>query len=271
MDFMEDDIPPVVLGFDTETTGLDVERDRIVQAALVGQDQAGQEVFRHEWLINPGMLIPREATKIHGITNDQVTAEGADPAEAVEEITGLLEKALRAGVALVIQNAPYDLALLDAEARRYSVTPLSARRPVAPVLDPVMLAKVAGVEGRHSLAALCSRFGVSNPRAHTAYADAVTTLAVLRRLLRLEELGEDLRTLHVMQEDVARRRAAAWQQELRVSDPCALVTARWPLAQSVTRVGCTCKDCGRALSDDDWTQPCKECIDSYPKVAAGRR
>jgi DNA polymerase-3 subunit epsilon len=264
MTFEEADIPPVLLGFDTETTGLDVERDRIVQAALVGHDQGGQEVFREEWLINPGILIPREATKIHGISSDQAMAEGVDPAEAVEEITSLLEKALRAGAALVIQNAPYDLAMLSFEARRYSVVPLEQRRPVAPVLDPVMLAKVANIEGRHSLAALCSRFGVTNPRAHTAYADAVTTLQVLRKLLRMEELDEEPAALHVMQEDVARRRAEAWQQELRVSDPCARVVSRWPLAQAVTRIGCVCKDCGRGLAESELTQPCGECLEALP-------
>ncbi|AEM88925.1 exonuclease domain-containing protein [Streptomyces violaceusniger] len=272
MSFEEHDIPPVLLGFDTETTGLDVFKDRIVQAALVGQDRSGREVFREEWLINPGILIPREATKIHGITSDRAMEDGQDPAEAIEQITGLLEKALRAGCALVIQNAPYDLALLDAEAQRHSVVPLAERRPVAPVLDPVMLAKVAKVEGRHSLAALSARFGVTNPRAHTAYADAVTTLAVLRKLMMIDVLDEEPAVLHVMQEDEARRRAESWQEELRVSDPCARVAPGWPLSAGRTRIGCECRDCGRPLTDSDLTQPCGECLERFAgAVQAVRR
>jgi len=272
MSFEEHDIPPVMIGFDTETTGLDVVKDRVVSAALVGQDKRGEEVFREEWLINPGILIPREATKIHGITNDVVMEDGQDPAEAIEQITGLLEKALKAGCALVIQNAPYDLGMLDSEARRYSVVPLAERLPVMPVLDPVMLAKVAKLEGRHSLAALSSRFGVTNPRAHTAYADAVTALAVLRKLMMIDALDEEPAALHGMQEDEARRRAESWQSELRMSDPCARVVSGWPLSSGTTRVGCECRGCGRTLTDSDLTQPCGECLERFGgAVRAGRR
>ncbi|MFD8335667.1 exonuclease domain-containing protein [Streptomyces solisilvae] len=271
MSFVEHDIPLALLGFDTETTGLDTEKDRIVSAALAGHDAAGAEVFRAEWLINPGILIPREATKIHGITTEQAMAEGVNPAEAVEEITGLLEKGLMAGCALVIQNAPYDLAMLGAEARRYSVVPLDQRRPVAPVLDPVMLAKVARVDGRHSLAALAARFGVKNPKAHTAYADAVTTLGVVRELMTIAELNAEPAALHVMQENEARRRAESWETELRVSDPCARVVPGWPLSQGQTRIGCTCRDCGRDLADSDLTQPCGECLERYEEALRAAR
>lgn len=265
----EYDIPPVMVGFDTETTGLDVKRDRIVQAALVGHDEGGREVFRTQWLINPGVLIPRQATRIHGITNEHVAQEGQDPAEAVEEVTAALEDALRAGCALVVQNAPYDLAMLHAEAARYGVVPLAQRLPVAPVLDPVMLAKVAGLEGRHSLAALAARFEVRNPQAHTAYADAVTTLGVLRRLLRLEALAHEPAELHALQQEEAQRRAQAWERELRVADPCARVVAGWPLTAGSTRTGCTCRDCGRELGDEELTQPCAQCL--ADPAGTGRR
>lgn len=40
--------------FDTETTGVDVEQDRIVSAALVAQDTAGGRVRVTRWLVNPG-------------------------------------------------------------------------------------------------------------------------------------------------------------------------------------------------------------------------
>ncbi|ARZ71076.1 DNA polymerase III subunit epsilon [Streptomyces albireticuli] len=40
--------------FDTETTGVDVERDRIVSAALVVQSAAGAQPITTRWLVNPG-------------------------------------------------------------------------------------------------------------------------------------------------------------------------------------------------------------------------
>ncbi len=57
--------------FDLETTGLDFERDRIVQFAFlkITPDQS-----RHEWtgLVNPGISIPREASEVHHISDDMV-------------------------------------------------------------------------------------------------------------------------------------------------------------------------------------------------------
>jgi hypothetical protein len=38
--------------FDTETTGVDVEHDRIVNAALVVQESAGGPVRRRDWAAN---------------------------------------------------------------------------------------------------------------------------------------------------------------------------------------------------------------------------
>lgn len=46
--------------FDTETTGVDVEEDRIVSAALVIQDRADGPVRVTRWLVNPGCRSPRE-------------------------------------------------------------------------------------------------------------------------------------------------------------------------------------------------------------------
>ncbi|GAA3072253.1 hypothetical protein GCM10020000_66220 [Streptomyces olivoverticillatus] len=40
--------------FDTETTGVDVEHDRIVSAALVTQSQEGALPVVTRWLVNPG-------------------------------------------------------------------------------------------------------------------------------------------------------------------------------------------------------------------------
>ncbi|MGW3502875.1 exonuclease domain-containing protein, partial [Streptomyces globisporus] len=70
--------------FDTETTGVDVEQDRIVSAALVAQDTAGGRVRVTRWLVNPGVPVPPGATEIHGLTDDhlQRNAEAGDPVAA---------------------------------------------------------------------------------------------------------------------------------------------------------------------------------------------
>lgn len=57
--------------FDLETTGVDVYHDRIIQIGAVKIMPDGKEL-EYEWLINPGMPIPKEATDVHGITNEML-------------------------------------------------------------------------------------------------------------------------------------------------------------------------------------------------------
>ena len=61
--------PLVVL--DTETTGVDVAKDRIVQVGFQVWEAAG---MTKEWrtLVNPGIPIPQEVVEVHGITDAMV-------------------------------------------------------------------------------------------------------------------------------------------------------------------------------------------------------
>lgn len=63
---------PIVF-FDIESTGVDVAKDRIV-SLYMRKDLCSIGGVRQVWkhLINPGILIPPEATKVHGITDEMV-------------------------------------------------------------------------------------------------------------------------------------------------------------------------------------------------------
>ncbi|MCC5916982.1 MAG: 3'-5' exonuclease [Cryomorphaceae bacterium] len=61
---------PLVI-FDLETTGVQVTKDRIVEMGAIKVHPDGKEEAKR-WLINPGMVIPDEVIKIHGITNEMV-------------------------------------------------------------------------------------------------------------------------------------------------------------------------------------------------------
>src|SRR4051812_12370111 len=133
----------LLVGFDLETTGTDVERDRIVTAALIRLEGDGRAAGKQTWLLDPGVPIPDEAAAIHGISTAYVQAHGRPPATAIEEITEALAEALRADIPLVVMNARYDLSLLDRECRRHGVRTLTERlgRAPAPVIDPLVLDK----------------------------------------------------------------------------------------------------------------------------------
>lgn len=57
--------------FDLETTGIDVETARIVTAHVGAIDANGSVIERSDWLVNPGVVIPPQATAVHGITTER--------------------------------------------------------------------------------------------------------------------------------------------------------------------------------------------------------
>jgi DNA polymerase-3 subunit epsilon len=227
-----------LVGFDTETTGVDVARDRIVTAALVRRDDRGTHV--RTWLLDPGVEIPAEAAAIHGVSTEHARRHGVPPTTALEEIATALAAALREGTPVVAYNASFDLCLLDAELDRHGLTPMSARlgRAVGPVIDPLVLDRHEDRyrPGRRKLVDLCGHYEVVDPGAlHTADVDVVATLDVLDRLVgRFPHLrGLDLETLHEYQVTAHRAWAEgfnAWRAGRGLEGPGAETT--WPTRPS---------------------------------------
>lgn len=63
----------IVLGvYDLETTGTDPIKDRICQISIAKINSNFDVIDKKKFLINPGIPIPKEATDVHGITNEMV-------------------------------------------------------------------------------------------------------------------------------------------------------------------------------------------------------
>ncbi|KUJ50113.1 DNA polymerase III subunit epsilon [Streptomyces albus subsp. albus] len=222
--------------FDTETTGVDVEQDRIVSAALVVQRMPGgmPEVLR--WLVSPGVPVPQAATAIHGLTEDHLQHHGRWPAPVMEELgRGLAEQALR-GIPLVVMNAPFDLTLLDRELRRHRNSSLSAYLATSSlcVLDPRVLDKHLDRyrKGRRTLTDLCAHYGVELTGAHEAAADAIAAMEVVRSIgrrfaSRLEGLtAAELHTRQAVWYAAQARGLQAWFARNGSEETC---DPAWPL------------------------------------------
>ncbi|MBT2508863.1 3'-5' exonuclease [Streptomyces sp. ISL-98] len=190
-------------GFDLETSGVDVENDRIVTACVV-QCGGGSPAQSASWLSDVGgMEIPEGAAKVHGITTERARAEGRPAAEVVTELIAALTQVVLSGVPVVVMNASYDLTLLDREARRHGVTPLvDAVGTDLRVIDPRVLDKhVSRRRGSRTLTALCQHYGVRLDGAHSADADAVAACRVAWRIgaTRPELAALPLEQLHAQQ------------------------------------------------------------------------
>lgn len=223
-----------LLGFDTETTGVDVDHDRIVTAALVRRDRTGTHV--RTWLVDPGVEIPEAASAIHGISTAHAREHGSAPREALDEIAAAIADAVREGVPVVAYNASYDLCLLEAELRRHDLPTVEDRLggELRPVIDPLVLDRAEDRfrRGKRKLVDLCGVYQVVDTGSlHTADVDVVATLDVLERIVgRFPHLGDlDLVALHDYQATAHRAWAEAfnaWRAERGHTGPGAEST--WP-------------------------------------------
>lgn len=182
-----------MVAFDLESTGVNVETDRIVTAAVITLQPkvAGQpwQVDTQTWLLDPGIDIPAEATAIHGITTEHAQAHGSDPAKALDYIGTLLAGRLASRWPLVGFNLAFDLTMLDRELRRHQLPPLDMRlgRAPAPCVDPYVLDKQIDPyrRGSRKLTDLCQHYGVRLDTAHDAGADALAAARLAYRIAQL--------------------------------------------------------------------------------------
>ena len=220
----------LLVGFDLETTGTDPATARIVTAA-VSEVKAGERASHRIWLVDPGVAIPEDAARIHGITTERARSAGRPARAAVAEIAQALREYWERRVPVVAYNAAYDLSVLAAELARHGLPPPA--EPIGPVLDPLTVDRAVDRyrKGSRTLQAVCREYGVVLEDAHEAGADALAAVRVARALaLRHPRLAEvEPWELHRRQIGWYQQWAAGYQRWLRRSEPDAVVDGGWPL------------------------------------------
>ena len=154
------------IAFDLETTGLNAERDEIIEIGAARFRQ-GEIVGRYQSFVNPGKPIPPDITHLTGIDDEDV---------ANAPKLGALLPALRDffGDTLVMgHNVAFDLSFM----RPHGMLADN------PALDTFELASILLPKApRYSLGALAAQLGVDLPKAHRAYDDAQATGQLYWRL-----------------------------------------------------------------------------------------
>ncbi len=170
-----------LVAFDLETTGVDIASDRVVTATVAIIDGATGAIDRREWLVNPGIEIPQQATAVHGITTARAREHGHEPTAVLEELRQALTDGWGRGP-VVAYNASYDLSLLSAELARHELGDLT----VGAVIDPLVIDRAADPyrPGKRTLTAAAAHYGVplSEDQAHGSTADAITAARIAWKL-----------------------------------------------------------------------------------------
>jgi DNA polymerase-3 subunit epsilon len=153
---------------DTETTGLEPEQGhRIIEIGCIelqNRRKTGRTFHRY---LRPDREVDWGALQVHGITNEFL-AQQPRFADIVEELLEFIS-----GAELIIHNAAFDIAFLDAELKRLP-GPLRVVRNLCGVIDTLPMARQMHPGQRNSLDALCKRYSIDNSRRelHGALLDA---------------------------------------------------------------------------------------------------
>ncbi len=223
------------LSFDTETTAADPELAILVTATAVCVGPEGAD-RRGQWLVNPGVPIPKEASDIHGITDD-IAVTGFPLAEAVPAISEVLLAGWAEGLPLIAMNATYDLTVIQRARARLGLEPLK----LGPVLDPLVIdrgmVKFRSGKQARVLSALAEAYGVKLEGAHSSSGDALCAARVVWKQARLYPAIRHL-TLYAMQE-WQRKAHAEWatgfQEYLRKQGKSDVINTDWPVRQSTKK------------------------------------
>ena len=97
-----------IVVFDTETTGIDFKKDRIIELGAVALSSGGETDAMDALIRLPeGQTLPIEIVNLTGITDQQLRSEGVSQQEAVEDFCRLFAGAERP--LIVAYNAQFDL------------------------------------------------------------------------------------------------------------------------------------------------------------------
>ena len=207
---------------DAETTGVRTEEDRIIQffVGLMGSD--GEWIEKREWLIDPGVEVPKGASDVHGYTTERLRAEGRkDWEKCIQEIEGAILSFTGSTTPIAFFNGSFDLSMLDAEMRRagYSWSLMDATKEGRlKVVDSLVIDKYKDRfrRGSRKLVDVAPVYGVPvEENAHDAGADCLMTGRIA--LKQLAGYRGTLDDLHALQVKAAREQRESLEEYFRRS------------------------------------------------------
>ncbi len=173
-----------VIVFDIETTGLSAQTCRITEIGAV-RTQAGQVLETYNSLVNPGVPIPEEITKLTGIT-DEMVADARPISEVLPEFLAFIGDRM-----LIAHNASFDVGFI-----RKAADDLGLPFPNS-YLDTVAMSRYVNPElKRHRLDSLANYYHLGDFNHHRASDDAEMLSMIYYKML--DKLADE--GVHTMDE-----------------------------------------------------------------------
>jgi DNA polymerase III subunit epsilon len=164
--------------YDTETTGVRPDRDRIIEIAAY--DPTREKTF--EMLIKPGIPIPPDASAIHGITDSMVENSLTFKEVGVQFAEFCGEDA----ILIAHNNDTFDMLLLRNEGARHGVI-----WPTWSFVDSLKWARRYRPDlPRHTLQFLREMYGIAANNAHRALDDVIVLYKVFMEMTDDIEIDE---------------------------------------------------------------------------------
>jgi DNA polymerase III epsilon subunit family exonuclease len=156
---------------DVETTGLSPRAARVCEIAAVSFRGADRVAALSE-LVNPGVPIPPEVSKIHGIT-DAMVRDRPPFAKFAWALADLLENSV-----IVAHNAEFDLDFLREEFKRVGL-----KFPKRHVVDTLFIARTHWKFKSNRLGNIAAELNFSNEGWHRALADVEMTRRIFEHFI----------------------------------------------------------------------------------------
>ena len=163
--------------YDTETTGLDLAKDQIIQISAIKINRNGSIIDTYDQMVIPTIEISKGAQATHHQTTESIKANGG--VEAKSALLGFSEF-VRGSVLVGHNSLRFDSPLVKRQLRECGLSPLNVQAEY----DTMIIAKQFLPKLKnYKLDTLCSHYRFSNENAHNALGDITATGKVLVHLL----------------------------------------------------------------------------------------
>lgn len=164
--------------YDTETTGLDLNKDQMVQISAVKLGKSGEIIDTLDLLVEPSVEISKEAYETHGFDMEYIRQNGGLTAvEALQKFSDFTRGCVLVGH----NNLAYDRPLVARQLQENDLPPLD----ILAEYDTLVIAKqFYAFLPNFKLSTLCERFDVINECAHNALGDITATGKCLVAMLK---------------------------------------------------------------------------------------